>query len=222
MFSAELFAVVDANVDALFAAHGLAGLDRDVAFARMEDPAFIGMEQWTFRYGKHQLHPSVLPISERIPYAAWWFWFVHGDTDLAFGPLAMYHVIDDRTMLLAGADIWLMHDSSRLACTWALDGRSVEPDLILFLTLRAELLSCTQFVESRSGPRPKGSYVFKEGASFMGVALEGQYSLGEYFGYSIHDYDDSDRSEWPEIKAGKRFYDAHGFPTGHAWLATLK
>jgi hypothetical protein len=234
-FSDELLAAIDRNVDAMFIAHGLDGLPRDEAFRVADSVEFVGLEQWEdFEIGQHWLHPSVMPIAERIPRSAWPLWYRrYWGSDIALGG---YPTDSETHTEILGWYFMVEHATGRIVNNVDTDSGAVpQPiDILPSLELRAESMSRTVWVAEGKGIYGRsemlGFYVFKPDAEFLGFRLnENGVVLTDTYGYCQDSYRGIgreglfDRRETiPEVIVAEAFYQSRGLPVGHAWTNSLK
>jgi hypothetical protein len=228
-FSDALFAAIDRNVDAMIKAHGLSHLSREEAFRVLDDPDSVGIDRWENdfnEYGQHFLEPAVMPIAERVPRSAWFFWYYDGSfSDLGLG--GRPHYLGSRThgpvthTPILGDWAVLEHETGKFIYAEGPEGFGTEVDILPSLELRAELMSRTTWRRKDPGARgsqiKRGDYRYDPGAEFLGVELVGSYAGFGRPGLSLEGY----WATWSEKRAAAAFYEERDLPYGHDYLRTI-
>jgi hypothetical protein len=208
MIGSDVLDAIDKNVDAMIIAHGLGHLEREEAFAVLDDPAIAGLTSWEDQVwperAREHLPAEMNPFLQRLPRSTDYFWRrFDAESDLL---LTGFGTEYPAAWIFLGETHFIVEDSSfrhRITEhieTWP----TVDP--IPALKCRAFMLRHTIWSPNVGN----GCYMFPSGLSLFGIDMESW----DYVGVPRHQVE---RDLNRESGAAARFYESIDVPYGHEW-----
>jgi hypothetical protein len=206
--------LVERNVNAMLIAHGLANLQRDEAFAILDNPNIGFCRDWEdpqYPYYSRQWMPPIFDSwLRRLPRSHEFFFGRDGTSDVFFGgsgnvkyPPGATNLIGDSICVTHSDSVFRFRDLSGDPQEW----KVVDP--IPSMRCREYFLGCCEWV-------PNSHYRFRDRTVLFGIDL----SNTEYMGLPRQTTSTSDGLQ-PQLRAMEKFYESIGSEFGLPWLQSV-